>query len=91
MKCNCDSQASGVCYCSSKKPSKEDLIKEINNRTYQWFLEGHEPVQRNPDKCAAYVNYGTMWFFRQCKRKHGHGLGGLFCKFHAKNTDEENK
>ena len=61
------------------------MIKEIKGREYECFLEDHESKPWTPGQCAGFAGKGTraLHLFR-CKRSDGHGLGGLFCKQHAK-------
>lgn len=39
-----------------------------------------------PDKCAAEVYSNDGWRSYQCSRPKGHGVTGLFCKQHAKQS-----
>lgn len=44
-----------------------------------------------PERCAFELianNRGGWPYFRQCRRKPGHGAGGLYCKQHAKRVPE---
>ena len=62
-----------------------DAIEEIKKRRYECFMEDHEPKPWTPGQCAGYAGRGSraLHLFR-CKRNSGHGVGGLFCKLHAK-------
>lgn len=66
-------------------PTRDERIEEIRGRRYGDF-------EYKPDRCGAEVYYSTespdIFFPAQCYRKPGHGLGGLFCKQHAKNNPE---
>lgn len=59
----------------------------IKARTYECFMEDHDPVPWSPGRCAGYAGRGSLalHLFR-CKKKDGHGLGGLFCFHHARRT-----
>jgi hypothetical protein len=57
-------------------------VEGIKSRHYECFIEGHEPLRWSPGRCADYT--GRNVHLMRCKRKDGHGLGGLFCKQHAK-------
>lgn len=59
-------------------------IEEIKN--YRYGFKGIN--KRDESKCAAEV-WGGHWHCFQCSRKPGHGLGGLFCKQHAKKHPEQ--
>lgn len=50
------------------------------SRTQNWKRE--ETKAFDPTQCAGRAWGG--WAFMQCSRKPGHGLGGLFCKQHAR-------
>lgn len=55
-------------------PTRDERIEEIRGRVwYDWL-------------CHARV--GPKDKEGQCIRSKGHGLGGLFCKQHAKNNPE---
>jgi hypothetical protein len=60
-------------------------VEKIKSRKYECFMEDHEPKAWSPGQCAGYAGRGSLLvhLFR-CKRKDGHGLGGLFCPQHAK-------
>ena len=60
-------------------------VERIKERRYECFMEDHEPLPWTPGRCAGYAGRGSLLvhLFR-CKRKSGHGLGGLFCAQHAK-------
>lgn len=62
-----------------------EAIEKIKNRTYECFMEDHEPKRWSPGRCADYAGSGSLalHLFR-CKRRGGYGLGGLFCSLHAK-------
>jgi hypothetical protein len=51
-------------------------------------MEDHADKPWTPGQCAGYAGRGSLalHLFR-CKRNSGFGLGGLFCKQHAK-TEE---
>jgi len=60
-------------------------IQRIKSRHYECFMEDHEPLPWTHGRCAGYAGRGSLalHLFR-CKRRDGHGLGGLFCSQHAK-------
>jgi hypothetical protein len=62
-----------------------ETIESIKARKYECFMEDHEPKPWTPGRCAGFAGSGSLaqHLFR-CKRKDGHGLGGLFCSQHAK-------
>jgi hypothetical protein len=62
------------------------LIDEIKRRRYE-FLPGKKPERWYPGRCADYCGRGFT--NSRCKYKDGHGLGGLFCKCHAKMVELE--
>lgn len=72
---------------SQAEPLVPDVgaIEKIKSRKYECFMEDHEPLSWTPGQCAGYAGRGSLLLhlFR-CKRKSGHGLGGLFCHTHAK-------
>jgi hypothetical protein len=57
-------------------------IDEIKSRHYECFIEDHESKPWTPGQCAGYA--GRTLHLMRCKRKDGNGIGGLFCKQHAK-------
>ena len=59
-----------------------ETIEEIKSRKYECFIEDHEPKPWTPGRCADYA--GRSLHLMRCKRKDGYGIGGLFCKQHAK-------
>src|SRR5574337_309311 len=63
---------------------KVAAITLIKERQYESFLEDHEPRPWTPGQCAGYAGRGSLalHLFR-CKRRSGHGVGGLFCRQHA--------
>lgn len=65
--------------------SDKDEIDRIKARHYECFMEDHDVKLWTPGQCAAFAGRGSLalHLFR-CKRKWGYGLGGLFCKQHAK-------
>jgi len=75
-------------------PDREGIIEEraraaeierVKSRHYECFMEDHEPQRWSPGRCAGYAGRGSLvlHLFR-CKRRDGHGLGGLFCVQHSK-------
>lgn len=64
-----------------------DTIERIKTRRYECFIEDHESKPWTPGWCASYA--GRSLHLMRCKRKSGHGLGGLFCRQHAKDYPEE--
>lgn len=64
---------------------KPPTVDEIKLRQYECFMEDHEPKRWTPGQCAGFAGSGSraLHLFR-CKRKDGHGIGGLFCAQHAK-------
>lgn len=69
---------------------RAETIEDIKQRKYECFIEDHEPLPWTPGQCADYAGRGSLavHLFR-CKRKSGHGLGGLFCSQHAKDHPAE--
>lgn len=64
---------------------EEAAISRIKTREYECFIEYHEPKPWTPGRCAGYAGRGSIGLhLMRCKRKDGHGVGGLFCKQHAK-------
>ena len=64
--------------------SESELAEKIKARRYECFIEDHEPLPWTPDRCAGYAGRGSMAVhLYRCKRKSGHGIGGLFCRQHA--------
>jgi hypothetical protein len=63
-----------------------DTIERIKERHYECFIEDHESLPWTPGRCAGYA--GRSLHLMRCKRKDGHGLGGLFCRQHAKEHRE---
>lgn len=60
-------------------------IKRIKARHYECFFEDHESKPWTPGQCAGYAGRGSLGVhLMRCKRKSGHGLGGLFCRQHAR-------
>jgi hypothetical protein len=57
-------------------------VEQIKARRYECFIEDHESKPWTPGKCAGYAGRGLH--LMRCKRSDGHGIGGLFCKQHAK-------
>ena len=62
-------------------PTRDELIKKIMGRRYTQITY---LVPRRPKCCAERIE----WDDTQCSDQPGHGLGGLFCKQHAKNNPE---
>lgn len=64
---------------------EREEIDRVKARKYECFMEDHEPRPWSEGRCAGYAGRGSLavHLFR-CKRKSGHGLGGLFCSQHAK-------
>ena len=62
-------------------PETIELVKE---RKYECFIEDHEPLPWTPGQCAGYA--GRTLHLMRCKRKDGHGLGGLFCRQHGERS-----
>lgn len=59
-------------------------IERIKRRKYECFIEDHQPNPWTPGRCADYSGRGSMAVhLYRCKRKSGHGIGGLFCRQHA--------
>lgn len=66
------------------KPASVETIEEVEDikaRKYGCFIEGHEPLPWTPGRCAGYS--GRTLHLMRCKRRDGHGRGGLFCRQHA--------
>lgn len=63
----------------------DETPEKIKHRRYECFMEDHEPKHWTEGRCAGYAGKGSLalHLFR-CKRKSGHGVGGLFCFQHAK-------
>jgi hypothetical protein len=57
-------------------------VEQIKARRYECFIEDHPTKPWTPGQCAGFAGRGLNLF--RCKRKDGHGIGGLFCKQHAK-------
>jgi hypothetical protein len=66
----------------------KDTVERVKARRYECFMEDHADKPWTPGQCAGYAGRGSLalHLFR-CKRNSGFGLGGLFCKQHAK-TEE---
>lgn len=64
---------------------QDAIVARITARRYECFIEDHESKPWTPGQCAGFAGRGSLavHLFR-CKRKSGHGIGGLFCKQHAK-------
>jgi hypothetical protein len=62
-------------------------IEGVKGRKYECFIEDHESLSWTPGRCADYAGRGVH--LMRCKRKDGHGLGGLFCKQHAKFNEHQ--
>lgn len=62
-----------------------EAIEKIKARRYECFFAEFDDKPWSPGRCAGYAGSGSkaLHLFR-CKRKDGHGLGGLFCAQHAK-------
>jgi len=59
-----------------------ETAEKIKTRQYECFIEDHESKPWTPGQCAGYA--GRTLHLMRCKRRDGHGIGGLFCKQHAK-------
>lgn len=59
-----------------------DTIEKVKAREYECFYEDQEPKKWTEGRCAGYA--GRTLHLERCKRRSGHGLGGLFCKQHSK-------
>lgn len=57
-------------------------VDGVKSRRYECFIEDHEPKPWTPGRCADYA--GRSLHLMRCKRRDGHGFGGLFCRQHAK-------
>ena len=42
----------------------------------------------DPTRCVEEVASWGSWLHHQCRRKRGHGPGGLYCKQHGKKAEE---
>lgn len=71
---------------SYSREINDAAIKRFKERKYECFIEDHEPLPWTPGRCAGYA--GRTLHLMRCKRKDGHGLGGLFCRQHAIFTTE---
>ncbi len=71
---------------------EREAVVRIKRRQYECFMEDHESKPWTPGRCAGYAGSGSMamHLFR-CKRRDGHGLGGLFCRQHAHLTTERTR
>lgn len=63
-----------------------ETIERVKTRQYECFMEDHDPKPWTSGRCADYAGRSLHLF--RCKRKDGHGLGGLFCRQHAKDHSE---
>jgi hypothetical protein len=59
-----------------------ETVDRIKSRHYECFIEDHESKPWTPGQCAGWA--GRSLHLMRCKRKDGHGLGGLFCRQHAR-------
>lgn len=60
------------------------VIDDIKARRYECFIEDHQSLPWTPGRCADYAGRGSVALhLYRCKRKSGHGIGGLFCRQHA--------
>jgi hypothetical protein len=67
--------------------TRSERIDEIKGRRYE-RIEKHI-VPYDAGRCASYDQFGeSSDSYEQCGFPPGHGLGGLFCKQHAKNNPE---
>jgi hypothetical protein len=73
-------------FAAMAKPSEwtppTETAEQIKARKYECFIEDHEPKPWTPGQCAGYAGRGLH--LMRCKRRDGHGMGGLFCGQHAK-------
>jgi hypothetical protein len=63
-----------------------ETVDEIKARHYECFIEDHPAKLWTPGRCAGYA--GSTCHLMRCKRKDGFGLGGLFCRQHARMRGE---
>lgn len=78
-----------LCFEAKEPPTTEERgderaekIRKIKERHYECFIEDHESKPWTPGQCAAFA--GRSVHLMRCKRRDGHGLGGLFCRQHDK-------
>ena len=62
-------------------PNEKYTIEQIKKRRYECFIDDHPSKPWHAGQCAGYAGRGLH--LMRCKRKDGHGKGGLFCKQHA--------
>lgn len=63
-------------------------IETIKARQYECFFEDHDPKPWTPGRCAGFAGRGSLALhLMRCKRRDGHGIGKLFCRQHAQETD----
>ena len=64
------------------------LIERVKKRRYECFIEDHDDKPWTAGQCAGFA--GRTLHLMRCTRRSGYGLGGLFCKQHAKIFDLAN-
>lgn len=65
--------------------SEFDATALIKARKYECFIEDHDEKPWTAGRCAGYAGRGLH--LMRCKRKDGHGIGGLFCRQHQHDGD----
>lgn len=68
-----------------RQVSDHEVALKVMGRTYEHFMEDHEPKKWQPGRCAGYQSRGSLaTHMFQCKGYGGMGVGGLFCHVHSK-------
>lgn len=67
----------------------EPRLKD-GKRRYRCWAGSPNGSLEDPRNCICEVpDGGRSCLFRQCQRRRGHGLDGLYCKQHAKMAAEQ--
>jgi len=60
------------------------------SRRYGRWAGNPKGYPEDPERCIERVLPKGEWISRQCQRKRGYGLDGLYCKQHAKKHKSAN-
>ena len=60
-----------------------DATARLEHEMRHYGLPGRK-LPEDPKRCVVETRDRSGWYPKQCQRPRGHGLGGRFCRQHAK-------